>query len=70
MVIFILLREWWGEGDGGGFLQYNLLTLQDVDPNAISSCLKDNVLTVKAPKLALPETQERTIPITYEKTSS
>ncbi|PVD29122.1 hypothetical protein C0Q70_11719 [Pomacea canaliculata] len=43
---------------------------KDVDPNAISSCLKDNVLTVKAPKLALPETQERTIPITYQKTSS
>lgn len=40
---------------------------QDVDPDTVTSSLSaDGVLTLKAPKKALPAPQERLIPITHE----
>ncbi|XP_025099080.1 alpha-crystallin A chain-like [Pomacea canaliculata] len=42
---------------------------KDVDPNAVTSTLSpDGMLTIKAPKKALPETEERVIPIEHEAT--
>ncbi|PVD29124.1 hypothetical protein C0Q70_11721 [Pomacea canaliculata] len=41
----------------------------DIDPNTVTSSLNgDGVLTIKAPRKALPETRERIIPITRETT--
>ncbi|PVD29125.1 hypothetical protein C0Q70_11722 [Pomacea canaliculata] len=40
---------------------------KDVDPNALTSSLSvDGMLTIKAPKMALPEAKERSVPITHE----
>ncbi|PVD29121.1 hypothetical protein C0Q70_11718 [Pomacea canaliculata] len=40
---------------------------EDVDPATVTSSLSpDGVLTIKAPKKALPDAKERTIPITHE----
>lgn len=42
-------------------------SFQDVDPATVTSSLSpDGVLTIKAPKKALPDAKERTIPITHE----
>lgn len=57
--------------DEHGFIQRQFsrkyLLPEDVDPNTITSSLSDEgVLTVKAPKLAIEGSKERTIPVQYE----